>query len=593
MGTAAVWALVAVPAAAAPYPVADLAPGPADAGIDTLRPAGQSVVFRRGGTDLWGSDGTAAGTQPLRVGPVNNLTAHAGSIAFTAPSATPPGEELWFSDATAAGTRRVASITGVGACSVFDGACTSIAPQLGLLTSAGDQLYFRQNGFALWRSDGTAAGTVLLADYSGQACSTGCFCCFRIGPDLGPFAHVNDRFVGVLNNGFTGESLLLQSDGAEVTTRAAGAPISAVQGVAGRVFFVANGDLAILGLFGSTTVRTLPSVEVSSLVAAGTQLFFVLDGGLPTAALWRSDGTAAGTGPLLTADVADLTAAGARLFFRRRDPGGDTLWTSDGTVAGTVMVAPLAPASLTALGDHLYFAAADAAGAELWRSDGSAAGTTRVDDLVPGPDGSAPADITAACGRLFFTATTPATGRELWALDVDPGACDPDPARCDTDADCDDGVACIRDTCDAARGCAYAPYACCSDALCADADPCTVDRCEPTVGCSSTPLPGLEAVRCTLGTSGSEATDCPGDRIPSRLARPFERARRRIAAAADDAAVPRARRRVAAALRGLDDLAARIERAAARGLIGVPCGTALATRAATARERAADWLAAP
>ena len=590
MGATAAWALFTGAVAAAPYPVVDLAPGPVDGGVDSLRAAGAAVVFRRGGTDLWVSDGTAAGTQPLHIGPVDNLTAHDGGIAFTAPSATVPLEDLWLSDATAAGTRLVATITGVGGCSI-SGNCPWAAPDVDQLTSVGHHLYFRQNGFALWRSDGSAQGTVQLVDYSRQVCSTACFCCFSIGPDIGPLAHVNDRFFGAVYNGFTGENLLLQSDGTDITSRFIGASITALQGVAGRAFYVANGSaLAVLSVLGSETVRTFPGSTVSSLVAAGSQLFFVVDSDRPTAELWRSDGSTAGTGRVLAGDVADLTAVGARLFFRRRAPAGDTLWISDGTAAGTREVAPLAPSALTAVGDTLFFAASDDAGAELWQSDGTAAGTTRVADLVPGPDGAAPADLTAACGRLFFTATTPATGRELWAVDVDPGACDPDPARCATDSDCPDFSPCTGDRCDAATGCQWSFYACCSDLQCADTDPCTVDHCTPATGCSSALLPGLEAVRCTLGTSGSEATACPGESIPLRLSRPLDRVRDRVAGAADDASPARALRRVNAAIRGLDRWVARLDRAAALGMISPTCRTALGTLTQRARDRAEHWV---
>ena len=58
--------LVGRATAGIPHTVVDLAPGVTDAGIDTLRATGTSVVFRRSGQDLWVSDGTAAGTVLLR-----------------------------------------------------------------------------------------------------------------------------------------------------------------------------------------------------------------------------------------------------------------------------------------------------------------------------------------------------------------------------------------------------------------------------------------------------------------------------------------------------------------------------------------------
>jgi hypothetical protein len=39
-----------------------------------------------------------------------------------------------------------------------------------------------------------------------------------------------------------------------------------------------------------------------------------------------------------------------------------------------------------------------------------------VQDLYPGQEGSIPGWITALGGTVFFSATTPATGCELWAV---------------------------------------------------------------------------------------------------------------------------------------------------------------------------------
>jgi ELWxxDGT repeat protein len=59
-------------------------------------------------------------------------------------------------------------------------------------------------------------------------------------------------------------------------------------------------------------------------------------------------------------------------------------------------------------------------GFELWRTDGTAAGTTLVKDIYPGSSSSFPSVLTPVGGTLFFSATDPTNGRELWALDVEP-----------------------------------------------------------------------------------------------------------------------------------------------------------------------------
>ena len=72
----------------------------------------------------------------------------------------------------------------------------------------------------------------------------------------------------------------------------------------------------------------------------------------------------------------------------------------------------------------LYFAATQpATGRELWRSDGSAANTTLIVDLLRGSAGFEPLDLTAVGNTIFFSAAAQQTnhgrkgtniGRELW-----------------------------------------------------------------------------------------------------------------------------------------------------------------------------------
>lgn len=576
-----------------PYPVADLAPGVTDAGIDTIRAAGTSVVFRRGGVDLWGSDGTAVGTVELRSGPVANLTSHADGAAFTAPSATAPFEDLWFTDATAAGTQMVLTIGGEGTCSVFDGTCTPAAPQLDSFTSVDDLLYFRQQAYGVWRSDGTAAGTYRVGFYAAQVCSIGCFCCVYLGSDLSRFTGVNERLYFANNFSLASQVSIERSDGAMTDTAVPNAFASAMGAAGGRLYFVSPvGAPTTLMVFDGDGARSLGVLgdglqPAAYLTGAGGLLYFVVAPGTGSAALWRSDGTEAGTFAILNADAADLVAFEGGIAFRNILSGGDQLWRSDGTVVGTTMVSALAPSSLTAVGGTLFFAASDAAGSELWQSDGTPAGTVRAADIVPGPGSSAPADLTAACGRLYFTATTPAAGRELWAVDVDPGACPASEADCATDAQC--AYPCSDGHCDAATGCSTTSYACCSAAECDDADACTVDSCDHSTGCGNVLVPGLEAITCVLGASGSEAAQCPAETLSTAIGRRFDRVRTRLAQAAAQTDGQRALKRVAAAVRVLQRVQKRIDRDRARGKIGLACHDALTAVVTTASDRATAW----
>jgi ELWxxDGT repeat protein len=94
-----------------------------------------------------------------------NLTAIGSSTFFTADDGV-HGTELWKSDGTAAGTTLVKDIC-LGAIGSGPGSLTNVNGTL--FFSADDGV----NGFRLWKSDGTAAGTVLVKDIGQNSMSPG------------------------------------------------------------------------------------------------------------------------------------------------------------------------------------------------------------------------------------------------------------------------------------------------------------------------------------------------------------------------------------------------------------------------------------
>jgi ELWxxDGT repeat protein len=177
------------------------------------------------------------------------------------------------------------------------------------------------------------------------------------------------------------------------------------------------------------------SGEPTGFCVVGSQVFFRATTVARGAELWVSDGTEAGT--RLTRDIAfgadssdprGLTAFGNRVYFAAEDAlAGEELWTSDGTT--TWRVADLFPGpsgsfptELTVWNGALYFRATTAAGETLWRSDGTGAGTAVVLDLAAGGPASPRTltiyqDSAGRPGPMYFTASTPALGRELWVSD--------------------------------------------------------------------------------------------------------------------------------------------------------------------------------
>ncbi len=77
------------------------------------------------------------------------------------------------------------------------------------------------------------------------------------------------------------------------------------------------------------------------------------------------------------------------------------------------------PRSLTNVSGSLFFIASDPArGDELWRSDGSSAGTSLVKEIMPthiGPFTSS--QLVNVSGTLFFAANDGSSGDELWKSD--------------------------------------------------------------------------------------------------------------------------------------------------------------------------------
>lgn len=213
---------------------------------------------------------------------------------------------------------------------------------------------------------------------------------------------------------------------------------------------------------GTRAVETQRYKNPRDLCVAGDTLFFcaydILDGNYRWE-LFKSDGTAEGT--TIVCDINPgtrssqpqlITACGDRVFFTAyRDDVGRELWVSDGTWDGTHLVKDIIPESLDATGydrnarignlialNGLMFFTADdgTSGTELWRSDGTEAGTWMVKDIWPGAGASDPKLLTVVSGPsayetpegelivpgdvLYFSASSPGHGRELWKTDGTP-----------------------------------------------------------------------------------------------------------------------------------------------------------------------------
>lgn len=377
--------------------------------------------------ELWGSDGTAQGTQLVTAiepfqGGIDSLVAGDDELFFVAGD-TSARRELWRSDGTAQGTGRVADLRpGPGGFNQ------------GYALLLGNTLYFRAGTSdatpGLWATDGTAAGTRLVRSFpitSNDAYHP----LYHFGNGL--FFSADDGTHGLepwLSDGTADGTRLLRNINPDV-----GESLPRSLTAAGdRLFFIADdgdgvGVWSANSAGASQAVRLTPvggSGPPTNLVGRGNTLFFINNF---DESLWRSDGTPAGTRPVkqFTGWPYGLTNVNDTLFLAQHNGLAqfpDDLWRSDGTAQGTQLlrsfpVSPLPAVPSTRIGGldppvylpsnfagfkgALYFSALDPTlGVELWRSDGTPAGTQLLKDLELGAASAFPGQLTVAGGRLFF-----------------------------------------------------------------------------------------------------------------------------------------------------------------------------------------------
>jgi ELWxxDGT repeat protein len=404
--------------------VKDIRPGPDGSNPTDLTVAGSTLFFVAddgvSGQELWTSDGTEDGT--LRVKDIRTVPDVGGEIGSLPQDLTPmngllffvandgeSGKELWKSDGTEAGTERVKDIR--------PGAPFGVPFGESVLGVANGTLFFMAtDGFndQLWTSDGTETGTALVRNVG----VPGGFGSGLCGHFEKTFTAVGSTLFFVSRDDATGCELW-KSDGTaagtvrvkDIEAGAGGSSPRDLTNVNGTLFFTANSDELWTsdGTEEGTVQINLPGftqVRRGSLAAVGSTVFFIGSG-----ELWKSDGTEAGT-----ARVKDInpgsgdssfwvfpskTAHDGKLFFAANDgASGFELWKSDGTEDGTVRVKDVRagagssyPRALTPV-NPLFFVAdtqpvsaggfEQLGGKELWKSDGTVAGTVRVKTLEQG-----------------------------------------------------------------------------------------------------------------------------------------------------------------------------------------------------------------
>ena len=426
------------------------------------------LVFVAGSSDgceLWVSDGTLSGTSQITdinpstdsaPGLYSGLFNANGMIWFDADDGV-AGRELWVSDGTVAGTVMVADIA--------PGSGDSNPGFTGGMVSHEGKVWFNADdgvtGRELWVSDGTAAGTMMVADICPGPCSSNAGLTGLVSFDGGLWFTADDGINGSELWTYDGASASMVADINTVMGQGDASPgesggfavfkdrlwFDADDGLNGRELWSANSSGAVmLDNLATGADSSLPGKGTGLVVVGGSLVFRAQDTGNPGAGnrLWYSDGTSGGTA-ILDASLYDIAPSGSNVhlhqglmwFACESATTGEELCSTDGTPAGTQIhdliagaAGEMSPESITVAHGWLYFSGegfngSDATGLELWRMQ-LAGGVPQLVWDVYGGDGN-DADVGRYGGlvtvenTIFFSADDGMQGHELYHWgEVDP-----------------------------------------------------------------------------------------------------------------------------------------------------------------------------
>lgn len=343
-----------------------------------------------------------------------------GQSAGTTTEVITPTDEWWFADAFGSGTRYYLQQPGAALLSTEGTAATTelLSSNAGAAVAFRDGVVYEEKTDNTFRfSDGTAAGTNVIPPLA-------------VSPTTGWKLYAANHQVW-----FTNGAILAVSDGTAPMRRIL--PTSTTNSTIREVAEGPDATYFIDEFFEQkrlwrsdstdegTQVIAIFAQLPTNFIASSDRLFFTVND-----VLWSTNGSSAISLGAPGASVrcvfgtgnAPAVVGNTLYWYVRRNNGTAALWKSNGTVAGTMEVATFPSASqacvsMAAFEGQVYFRGVDAAhGAEPWITDGTASGTHLVADLDPGTSGSDPQEFTVAGTHLFFSAQTPGRGRELWAI---------------------------------------------------------------------------------------------------------------------------------------------------------------------------------
>ena len=391
----------------------------------------QDQLFFRGNNKLWKADGT---TEELAVDQFiggQDFAILNDSLYFIANEGG-GGNGIWKTDGTTEGTSLVKEIT------------SASYRDIDHLTVSNNHLFFiaetDEFGRELWTSDGTEAGTFMLVDSRpGEEDGFRSYedvTFYTLGDQLffAGFSEVEGRELWQSDGTIAGTRLVKDINTQSEAIRLYSNPVA----YQNQVYFATDEGVWQTDGTSENTTLLQESFSTFGLNVLGEQLIYNAPAPGSSRTLWSSNGTEAGTQPLLdSAASASLTfifrdnqpQIGSSLFFGgRQTEFGYELWKTDGTAEGTSMVKDINEGNgdsfysfenddYILINNTLYFPASEETlGQELWKTDGTEAGTVPVSDINPFGNAS-PRSFAEVNGTIYFTAEDGTAGRELWKTD--------------------------------------------------------------------------------------------------------------------------------------------------------------------------------
>jgi ELWxxDGT repeat protein len=432
--------------------VADLSPGTLSSAPWQLTPAGDRLFFLASdgssterlcvtGPDIQGIRIVTGGD--AWIGPITLIGAIADYALFT----TPIVDRVGLYRADSAGNFLLLRTFETGPIGPAFGGTDVIAHDGLLYFSADDGVH----GLELWRTDGSVAGTVLVADIVPGPGDSRPTALASVGPRLLLAATTpsNGEEPWVC---MTGQVEMLSDVDAAPDPTASSHPegftlvngkiVFAATSALGRELFITDGDA------GSGSTRLLADIRPGAAdgitgaftpARVGNRLFFTADDGVHGAELWTTDGSIEGThicfdlrpGPYGSNPAAIGSFLDSVIFQADIDDSGYRFWRTDADGRGPEPLSDL-PVSddpstnrttirpWLGLGDALLFPAfRNDIGLELFRSHGHPGDAEPVTDIRSGTAGSSPGQF-VRLGRGATFAARNELGIEPWYSDGTP-----------------------------------------------------------------------------------------------------------------------------------------------------------------------------